>query len=127
MPRRVLLTTLIAAIALLLLGCAARNPVPITNFAGFANWDCGQPHPYAFVRVHLDGFDLARVGADGGLIYTAYFAEIVAHELAHVEQMRRYGCEEWHRVSKDPAFRRWMEREAECRARALVRRKPCDG
>lgn len=135
-----------SALALLLAGCAAsptrlevlpspelpKKPVQVVTYerleqaAGLAFWDCSTGSPTAWVRIHLWGNDLVTVDADGMLLYSPYFAETVAHELHHLKDAYRLGCDGFAAAFQDPKQVEKLEREAECAALIQVRKVPCE-
>ena len=95
------------------------------NYLGFAQWNCDIRVPQAFVRVHFRGRDLAWVDEAGRLLFTPAFVEVIAHELAHIQQMKQYSCAEWTELSESHAFRQRIEREAHCQAQWITYKREC--
>lgn len=93
--------------ALVVAGCGtaaaqqALPPMPTGNGAlALTFWDCSTPAPQSFYLP-----DIMR---------SPVFLEVRAHEDFHVRQMRRVGCDAWHKASRDARFRVAAEAQAFC-------------
>ena len=97
----------------------------LENLLGFANWDCGEKYPTAWVRVYFRGIELASVNATGELWVEPGFMETLAHELRHVKQAQTEAdCVTWKKRLEDPAYRTWAEMDATCIGMKVGRQIP---